>query len=523
MPPKFLNLFRLAVVYTIFSAPASLALAETEPTSEVALLRAQVAELKALVTAQHDADIQKISTLTAELETLKGEVGPHAPGRDGTAQAAPVADAARQPDDRIGVPRVVQNSAHRLALQSADGQYAIGFSGNLQIDLGAYDIRPGSAAVAPQTLANGLNARRARIGVVGSAPGGWGFAFVYDAGNSSDQTPKGIETAQLVYGGLKGAAFEFGYSNTYFTLDQATSSNDTLFLERSSASNIATNINTGDSRSNAGVRLFGDRYWVGGYLTGPASGDSHTVVAERFGAFERAAFQVLKGPDYSLHLGLGFDQLFQASNSGAGTPATLTLSDQPELRIDPTQLLSATVGSAANPVRRASVLDIETAGTLGPLFWQGEYYAYQVERSGLKAADFTGAYGQLSWSLTGEQHAYNPQAAAYYRLVPRTAFDWRNGTWGAWEVAARIDYVDLDSHFIAGQALSALPAAVDGGRQRGLSLGLNWYPNDIIRVLLDYNHVTEDKLTGVVLKGSPLGAQIGARLDAVAVRVQAAY
>ena len=138
--------------------------------------------------------------------------------------------------------------------------------------------------VGPQELSNGVNARRARIGFAGTANGDWGYAFVYDAGNSSDATPKGIQTAQIIYSGLHGAAFEVGYSNTYFTLDQSTLAGDTLFLERASPSNIATNFNAGDSRANAGARLFGDRYWFGAYVTGPASGDSHTLTGERFGA-----------------------------------------------------------------------------------------------------------------------------------------------------------------------------------------------------------------------------------------------
>ena len=184
----------------------------------------------------------------------------------------------------------------------------------------------------PQNLSSGVNARRARIGITGTVLGDWGYAFVYDAGNSSNQTAKGIETAQIIYSGLLGSAFEIGYSNTFFTLDQATGSNDTLFIERATPSNVATSYNAGDARSNVGARFFGDRYWLGAYFTGPQSGDSHTLTAERFGAFQRAAFQVLKGDDYTVHLGFDVDELLKAPNSGNGTPNAITLSDEPELR-----------------------------------------------------------------------------------------------------------------------------------------------------------------------------------------------
>jgi len=500
--------------------------------------------------ANEAARVQELETevrqLAAEVQALKAAQAAQAGGTVATwprpdataADAQPTASRAAQnatggvsgsPErargaDLVGEPRVAQNSTHRLLLESPAG-YSIGLTGDIQFDAGAYlGFRAANAFVGPQSLSNGVNARRARVGVVGTAPGGWGFALVYDAGNSQDATPKGIETAQIVYGGLKGAAFEIGYSNTFFTLDQSTGSNDLLFLERSSASNIATAFNTGDNRANAGARFFGDRYWAGAYVTGPAIGDSHALTAERFGAFERVALQALSGKDYSLHLGFGADQLIQAPNSGAGTPNALTLNDQPELRIDPTALLGAgALGAAAHPVIGGHVYDLETAASWKGLFWQGEYYWYGVDRSGLASNSFDGWYGQIAWTLTGETHAYNPQAGSYFRIYPSHPFSLSKGEWGAWEVAARLDYVNLNSNFTPGVALSANPDAVDGGSQRGVAAGLNWYPNDLIRFLLDYNHVDYDKANGAKAAGAALGVPVGAKFDAVSFRAQVAF
>jgi phosphate-selective porin OprO and OprP len=511
---------------------AGAAMAQTQPAP--ASEEARVQELEA-----------EVRQLAAEVQALKaaqataGETIATRPQSDGTAPGAQAATprAAQnatgqfsastqraQGDSSVGEPRVAQNSTHRLLLESPEG-YSIGLTGDVQFDVGDYfNFHAANAAVGPQELSNGVNARRARIGVVGTAPGGWGFALVYDAGNSQDTTPKGIETAQIVYGGLKGAAFEIGYSNTFFTLDQATSGNDLLFLERSSASDIATNFNTGDYRANAGVRFFGDRYWAGAYLTGPASGDSHTLTAERLGAFERVAVQALSGEDYNLHLGFGLDQLLQAPNSGNGAPNTLSLSDQPELRIDPTTLLNTgTVGTAVHPVTGGHVYDLETAAVWKSLFWQGEYYWYDVERSGLADNHFDGWYGQVAWTLTGESHTYNPQAGSYFRIYPSHPFSLSKGDWGAWEVAARLDYVNLNSNFTPGTALSANPDAIDGGSQRGVSVGLNWYPNDLIRFMLDYNHIDYDKENGTKVAGAPLGVPVGDRFDAISLRSQVAF
>ncbi|MGC5220929.1 porin, partial [Escherichia coli] len=56
---------------------------------------------------------------------------------------------------------------------------------------------------------------------------------------------------------------------------------------------------------------------------------------------------------------------------------TLTLSDRPELRLDPTTLIST--GAIAN-VSSAQVYGIEAAATYGSFFFQGEYFWYNVER-----------------------------------------------------------------------------------------------------------------------------------------------
>lgn len=494
------------------------ALAADTDAAEVAALRAQVEALRTEVNAL-ESRLQAQEILQVPGQQAQTRAEQNASGRFTVPgeQAGPVGQTA--------IPRVFQNETHHFLLQSGDGRYSIGLTGDIQFDTGGdVGFQPDSRVVGPQALSTGINARRARIGVAGVAAGDWGYALVYDAGNSSDQTAKGIETAQIIYGGLKGAAFEVGYSNTYFTLDQATGSNDTLFMERASPSNIATNLNAGDARANAGARFFGDRYWIGGYVTGPASGDSHTLTGERFGAFQRVAVQALKGSDYSLHLGVGVDELLRAPNSGNGTAYAISLSDQPELRIDPTTFLNTgTLGTLANPVTGAYVVDVETAATYRNFFWQGEYYHYQIDRQGLATAAFDGAYGQVSWTLTGEQHKYNPQSAAYFRIAPAHPFSLADGGLGAWELAARVSYVDLDSNFRSGEALTGQPAAVDGGVQRAYAFGVNWYPNDLIRFLLDFEHVDYEKANGTAVKGAALGVPVGAKIDSIALRAQVAY
>ena len=124
----------------------------------------------------------------------------------------------------------------------------------------------------------------------------------------------GVENAYLSYTGLKPfggtLAIEGGIMDLPFTLGEATSSNDIVFMERASSQVIASTMAADDFRSAFGARWFDDRFWVGAYATGPTAGAIHSAssvnpngTTEQLGTVARVAGQIISGPDYSLHLG----------------------------------------------------------------------------------------------------------------------------------------------------------------------------------------------------------------------------
>lgn len=506
-----------AMLTVLMSAPASAADSTATLTREIQLLQDQLRALQ-----------QQLDALKAQNESTRDAIAREAKERIATDNAA--ANAAPPK-----IPHVAESSAHKFALESADGAYSIALTGRLHFDMGGYlNFTPSSTAVGIQHLSSGVNARRARIGVTGKIANDWTYTVLYDGGNSQDTTAGGLEQAQLTYNGFKNVIIDLpGYSEPPFTLETATSSNDIMFIERSTPSNLASGVNAGDFRANTGIRFIGDRYWIGAYFTGPlASTDSHTNVNERFGAFQRASVQLLTGPDYTLHLGGALDELLQAPSvpavapvpAGAPpvTPGQITLSDRPELRIDPSALLSTgTLGTAANPVTGAMVYNIEAAATFGSLFAQAEYNHYTVDRRGLGTNKFDGAYIMASYTLTGEHRAYNRVTGAYGSITPAHPFSLSGGA-GAWEIAARFSYADLRDGVTPGLALPA--NGVNGGLQQNYTFGINWYVNTYIRFMLNYVHSDIKKTqtsAGNVL--APLGAPIGYQLDAIALRTQLAW
>lgn len=418
-----------------------------------------------------------------------------------------------------------QSGANKFSLESADGLYSVSLTGRLHFDTGDYvSFKPDSAAVGTQFLSNGINARRARIGVSGKAPGGWTFSFIYDAGNSQDSAAAGIQTAQISYTGFKGVIIDLpGYSEPPYPMDVSVSSNDIMFMERAAPANVAAGIGAGDFRSNAGVRFYGNRYWIGAYLTGPAQGDAHSGVHERLGSFQRATVQALSGMNYSLHLGASAFELLQAPDTGHGTARSVTLSDRPELRIDPTALLTTgAVGTVANPISSAHVYGAEAAGGWNSLYAQAEYFRYELTRRNLVKNQFDGYYGQVSYTLTGESRKYSPTTGAYSAITPNRPFGVKGGM-GAWELAARYSYTNLTDDFVEGVALSAQPTAVNGGKLKNYTVGVNWYLNTYLRFMFNYVHSELDKANGTAVTGAALGVPVGYKMDAVALRTQVAW
>ena len=418
---------------------------------------------------------------------------------------------------------------NRPTLSTADGQNSIGITGRLHFDMGDYlDYNPQSRRVGPNDLNSGVNLRRGRLGVVGKVLGDWNYAFIYDFGGTNDTGPGGggvttggIETAEVTYNGFRPIAFELGYQDIPYTLDEATSSNDIMFIERASSQVIATNIAANDFRSNVGGHWNNDRAWVGIYGTGPQSGANHAV-GQQFGAVGRATYQVLQNDNYSFHIGADAEGLIKPARDSTGSFRAITFSDRPELRIDTTQILSTgTIGSVANPVTGAHVLGAELAGGYGSAFAQAEYFHYNVARAGLHDLDFDGGYVEGSYTITGEHRKYIPGAGAYSGISPARPFSITNGGWGAWELAARYSIVDLNDLFIPGQT-TASTNGVAGGHQEVVTLGVNWYVNNNIRFMFDYLHGFIDKKSGSAAT-APLGSGIGGNFDAIALRTQVAW
>lgn len=471
-------------------------------------------ELAGAQSAGTDAQInrlqQQIQHLQDELRMVQKKV------RETHARVAsdPVAK------EKESSPKLVMRR-NRPTFVSADGRNSISLTSRLDLDVGGYRYTADSPATVPQNLFSGFNARRARIGVLGTFMNDWDYTLIYDFGGSSDGfgpgvpggATSGILNAMVAYKAFKPFTIEGGYMNVPYGHDRAISSSEIMFMERASPEVVAQNIAAGNARAAFGVRGNTDRFWAGVYLTGPTAGVAHNV-PKQMGGTARVAAQLINEKDYSFMVGADALYLWQPPTNAAGL-GTVTLSDRPELRIDPTVV--ATTGAIAG-VEDVRVYSVEAVGGLGPLYLQGSYFWYSVERTNLPTFDFSGGYVQASWILTGERRKYRPTSGAYGGITPAHPFSFDGSGWGAWEIAGRVSLVDLNDGLAPAGTACNVVTCISGGKQTVYTAGVNWYVNENMRFMFNYLHGEIDKrITGAA------GTPSGATFDAVAMRTQVAF
>lgn len=125
----------------------------------------------------------------------------------------------------------------------------------------------------------------------------------------------------------------------------------------------------------------------------------------------------------------------------------------------------------ANNVR---LFNVEAARQIGAFMLEGEYTNAYVHRMGGSTQGSLRFYGwnvQARYLLTGEHHFYDVRDGQFGSIDPC-------GSYGAFEVAARYDFVNLNDK------------DVRGGMQHDVTVGLNWFLNQQVRFSANYIRAT---------------------------------
>ncbi len=325
----------------------------------------------------------------------------------------------------------------------------LNFNARLHLDAALHD-----ADTTPRR--DGWLMRRAALGIDGKLDADWSFAAAWDAAGmytvrddglvKSHDFDAGLKDVALQYRGWPAAQLRLGQFKVPFGMDELSSSSQRSLVEAAlpvDALALSRRLGIGLSRNR-------DRYSV----SGMAFGSSLSGSDRGRGMALRLTAVSLYWTHALLHLGVAV-----ASEQPRGTPA---FDARPESRVDGRRLLDT---GALDHVRRIDRLGLEAAWQSGPLTLQGEWMrASALGEAGHADAAFSGAYLVASWVLTGESREYRN---GVFKGIPIQHAQ------GVWELSLRYSRLNLDD------------GSVQGGRERNVTLGLNYYATPHWRFMLD--------------------------------------
>jgi phosphate-selective porin OprO/OprP len=492
-------------------------------------MRAQMAQLIQAKSA--DQGETKVAALQQQFDTVNAQLA--------DVKAAQTADASDIITLKAPPPVTASLPNGKPALASSDGRFTANVRAIVMFDGGKYFQKSNlPPQVTSRDLNDGTNFRRARFGVDGKLFKDFDYALIYEFGGSGAEDAGHIQEAWVQYTGWKPWRLRVGAFEPNVGLSAAVSTSQMIMMERPAPAEVARNVAAGDSRSGiqlTGAGLWGEgdsgiatRWFASGGLTGNTVSTLNSTGPfavqpqdEQTGVIGRFALAPFDSTNWQAHIGVNAQYVTQPNDSGvAASPRyPIQLRDRPELRVDGARL----VDTGAIDARTASVYGAEFGFTSHQFMLESEYFEYQIGRRNTTAAmpsdpHFHGWYVQGAWVLTGENRPYNPAEARFDAPRMNYNFNPAAGTWGAFELAARYSDLDLNYHDCgAGHAIPASPApcfdAIRGGDQKISSIGLNWYLNPDIRVMVDYLHVDVNRFNAA-------GLQVGQKYNAVGVRGQ---
>jgi phosphate-selective porin OprO/OprP len=525
MPPRLPELVRTATLAALLCSAAPAAFAQAVTTANSPPTGISQEQFLALI-GRLDALEKRNDELEAQIADLKGATA--AADSDLRAQAAA---------------NTVSLTNGRPTLATGDGRFTASLRGIVQLDAAHYDQRaPGPLATdfrrgsfgdpteadRARDLSDGTNFRRVRFGIEGKAWSDWTYNLLFDFGGTGVEDPGKIINAFIEYGGLKPVRLRVGAFAPISGLEDATANTAGLFPERPAITELVRGFAAGDGRTGAALLANGERWSLFTAVTGNTVGVSS--FDEQLGAVARVSYLPYRTEDSLVHVGASANLVINPAATGpdvapAGAVTPVRLRERPEMRVDGTRLVDTGNIDADN----LAALGVELGLQHKAFTLAGEYFWIDVDRraSALANPSFGGWYVQGAWTITGQPRRYNAANGGFDTPRVDAPFKW-GGEKGVWELATRYSVLDLD--YRAG-AFGTAPAAssVRGGEQRILSLGLNWYPNNNVRFLADYQHVDVDRLSpgGTAFGAGPLtppaGAQVGQEFNIWSFRTQYAF
>ncbi len=308
-------------------------------------------------------------------------------------------------------------------------------------------------------LEDGTEFRRARIYIAGQICSDITFKAQYDfAGGDADFKDVWIGMKHIpIVGNVK-----VGHFKEPFGLEELTSSKYITFMERGLPDMFAPGRSTGFMIYNHGLNK--RMTWAVSVFKnstdsyGDDTGDGDYAYTGRI-----TFLPWYQADDKLFHIGLAYSHRNPDDRE-------IRFRERPESHLAP-----RFVDTGQFEAKRVDLIGLEAAWVYGPFSLQGEYVQAIVDSIGRDDCCFCGFYIYGSYFLTGEHRVYDRKKGVFGRIKPKRNYSSKpSGGKGAWEIAARYSYLDLNDK------------SVNGGRLQDFSVGVNWYLNPNTRIMWNY-------------------------------------
>ena len=402
------------------------------------------------------------AALAAPVQAQTGDVGAEL-----AAMRAKIAELESQVAALKAAPLAVPAPAPAAApakAASGGGGVTVKPFGRLQYDFGHVESPDG---VDDRGLGFGNEIRRARLGVEGSVPGGFGYKLELDFADNEVE----ITDAFLSYKASKTLGLTLGQHNNFQSLEELTSSRFLSFMERAAFTDaFGFERRVGLSATWTG----GDLIAQAGVFTDNIEDLSNAQDAAGLGdendarSVDGRLVYAPKSGKTQLHFG-GSIHLRDNGDAAATGPAT-RYRQRPFVHTSNTRFL-ATPGLR---VEDETNYGLEAAFLSGPLHAAAEAHWLRADTltPGLSPT-FFGGYAEVGYFLTGETRGYKGGRWDRTKVLKPVG----GGGLGAFQINLRYDHLDLND------------GGITGGRQQAYGASLIWIPQDHVRFLLNYGHL----------------------------------
>ncbi|MBD3379710.1 MAG: hypothetical protein GF408_04525 [Candidatus Omnitrophica bacterium] len=322
--------------------------------------------------------------------------------------------------------------------------------------------------------------RRARIYIEGDVYRDFFYKLQYDFTDSLNNENE-IDGLRGAYIGMQNipyiGKFRVGQFKEPFSLEELTSSNYITFIERGLPNVFTPGYSWGAGINNSWLDnrvTFGLGAFRNSINSGTMSSSNEWGLTTRI-----TGLPWYEDDDRLLHIGTSYSLRFPSEWRGGSNNNTIDLDTGPELRTRDDFVNTTNIN-----VNMENLLGFEGALVYGPLSLQGEFIggwmddSYDGQVSSPETSFLYGAYGYVSYFLTGEHRKFDKSRGEFEEISPITNFSISDGTWGAWELAARYSHIDLNNKDVN----------INGGVLNDITVGVNWYLNPVMRIMFNYVH-----------------------------------